>query len=165
MTRYAHLQHARWSVAWIHEGKVKRVDCGEDFREARRVYRLALLGDRSNVVLFSPNVGFAPPPELQAQMQAQNARGVWWCPYCVELRKFVYKKAIRVEGRLLPDTGMYCPICGISQRDHHVRRANPAAALMEHRTTKRVAKPDDVKAAERKARRERRKARRAKERA
>lgn len=98
-------------------------------------------------------------------MKLYNQKGVWWCPYCTELRKFKYRKQYTVEGITMPDPGMYCPLCGISHRDHHVRKHNPAAQMMEYRNTKRISKPNDVKAEERRARRERRRQRRLQERA
>jgi len=66
-------------------------------------------------------------------MKKRNAEGIWWCPYCRELRRFVKKKVIGVpaskNGKVIrfKEPGMYCPLCGISHRDHNVRKWNPIA--------------------------------------
>jgi hypothetical protein len=70
---------------------------------------------------------------LYVPMKKKNRDGIWWCPYCRELRRFVKKKYIEVEltpgGRTtqIHEPGMYCPMCGVSHRDHSVRKWNPIA--------------------------------------
>lgn len=75
-------------------------------------------------------------------MQELNLKGIWWCPYCREMRKFQHydgfdtssMNVLRVKKDMfVPAPGMYCPICWINQNDSHVRRWNPQAVLMEFR--------------------------------
>jgi hypothetical protein len=68
-------------------------------------------------------------------MKKLNAREWWWCPYCRKMRKFQMQRAFPVEGVVVPEReyGMYCPMCGISHRDFHVRRWNPKAAELYFR--------------------------------
>lgn len=66
--------------------------------------------------------------------------GIWWCPYCRELREFVAGHeqpyihppvaALKGFGNGRPDyeSGrLYCPMCYISTADHTVRKWNPLA--------------------------------------
>lgn len=142
-------------------GKVKQVRCGTDLTEAVRVYGLAKAGGRSQVTLRCDNMGFPPPVkfmphsvyvvteekyrtpagkkktlekrELQHRtpMDTANRRGIFWCPYCREMRKFQLLHQFFYDGRWVPDPdrrgGLYCPMCGISHRDGYVRRWNPIA--------------------------------------
>lgn len=157
--RVSYLERANWSVAWIKpNGKVHRLDFRGDFHEAKRIFKLAVEGERTNATLFCTNVGYEPPEKIKIRIKAINAKGFWWCPYCTELRKFVYHKNLRVDGMTMEEPGMYCPLCGVSNRDMHVRKHNPSAALMQHRTTKSVEKPLTQKQQERKERRAARRA-------
>lgn len=56
-----------------------------------------------------------------------NATGVWWCPYCMKLRRFKRADGFWHEGEWVEESGYHCPICRISHRDFHVRKWNPAA--------------------------------------
>lgn len=77
-------------------------------------------------------------------MSELNLKGVWWCPYCRELRRFEHWDGVKTDGSFFKGIrdskptfmlhpGMYCPMCGINQNDSHVRRWNPQAALLEFR--------------------------------
>jgi hypothetical protein len=78
------------------------------------------------------------PVDVQVTPMAElNLKGIWWCPYCREMRKFQhwdgYESTIHIEALWVPDPGMYCPMCGINQRDHHIRKWNPQAQTLEFR--------------------------------
>lgn len=69
-----------------------------------------------------------------------NLKGVWWCPYCRQMRKFR-----RQDGMTYTDaSGDYyldgvvwcCPVCAISHTNHHVRKWNPTAQKMPYRKIK-----------------------------
>jgi hypothetical protein len=64
-------------------------------------------------------------------MLAANRKGIYWCPYCREFRKFQLQHEYYYDGQRIPEPdkrgGLYCPMCGISHRDMHVRRFNPIA--------------------------------------
>lgn len=69
---------------------------------------------------------------LLVPMKKKNAAGIWWCPYCRELRRFAKRKTVKVDagnGQMIKigSPGMYCPLCGTSHRDHNVRKWNPIA--------------------------------------
>lgn len=81
-------------------------------------------------------------------LQELNLKGIWWCPYCRELRRFALWDGVSTDGSFFKlietkrpmfiwDPGYHCPMCGISHRDSHVRRWNPQAQVMEYRTTRR----------------------------
>lgn len=151
---------ARWEVLWIAHGKIQRKKTGYDLAEAMRIRDLVKAAGRSGVTLRCCNMGFPPPEKLQARtitfdapklvrgkrvmsvrlnpMRKRNAQGVWWCPYCMQLRRFVKRKGFTVDGIHVPEPGMHCPMCNISHRDWHVQRWNPIAA----RITARVADPN-----------------------
>lgn len=69
-----------------------------------------------------------------------NKTGQWWCPYCREMREFVYSHelpfvhppmpALKGFGDARPspkDDQLHCPMCLISTQNHHVRKWNPIA--------------------------------------
>jgi len=70
----------------------------------------------------------------RSPMRKLNREGVWWCPYCMELREFVKSYEVPflhppVNGiNVMPtEDGLYCPMCLVSTRDHNVRKHNPLA--------------------------------------
>jgi len=98
------------------------------------------------------NVGFPPPVEYRPYVQQRvvkekrngrvrkrlieeeivpmegvNLKGVWWCPYCREMRRFKLQDGATYEGIFVEGRGMYCPVCEIAHVDHHVRKWNPQA--------------------------------------
>jgi hypothetical protein len=64
-------------------------------------------------------------------METYNRKGWWWCPYCREMRKFQRQSGFPIGDKSFVEApGMYCPLCGVSHRDLHVRRSNPHADRM-----------------------------------
>jgi len=140
-------ERARWQVLWLHEGRKHVVRCGDDFSRAMKVYTMAVEGGRSNVTLRCQNMGFPPPekyrphPELDQRgnptgatvvpMQTLNDHGIWWCPYCVKLRRFKYTKGWYTEtGYFMAEPQMTCPLCGVKHTDFWVKHHNPKGAMM-----------------------------------
>jgi hypothetical protein len=182
-------ERARWEVLWInpHTKKIERKPFGADHSGAVKLYARVVKAGRKGVTLRCMNMGFPPPdqyadreeviiklpggkaqkgkrmitPQVYLQrMGALNLRGIWWCPFCCELRKFVYRKGFRLDGRFVAKPMMCCPICHISQENWHVKRYNPSATLMEYRDGT-IKSPSSQTAASQR-RRERRAARKAK---
>jgi rubrerythrin len=169
---------ARWEVLWIKDRRVIRKDCGDDLSEATRVYTLAIQAGKTAATLRCRNMGFPPPEKLRARevvfdrprlingekrtsvrlnpMKKRNAEGIWWCPYCCKLRKFVKRRGYYVGEVWVDDDHLCCPLCGITHRDHHVRKYNPIAATMEFRSSQRIADPQrkEKRARRRRQRRE-----------
>lgn len=143
------------------EDRIKRIRCGEDLNEAVRLYQLALRGGKRLPTLRCDNFAFPPPEkyrphsvyviqeetyrtpkgkkkkrevrtvEARVPMDAANRKGIFWCPYCRELRRFQMQSGFMHDGRWVPEPdkrgGLYCPMCGVSHRDFNVRRWNPIA--------------------------------------
>jgi thiol-disulfide isomerase/thioredoxin len=64
-------------------------------------------------------------------MREMNKKGIWWCPYCQKMRKFVYH-SLSVNQHLgnvqkFRDPAYRCPMCKIPHRDLTVRKYNPMA--------------------------------------
>lgn len=127
--------------------------------EALRVYTKLQSSGRKFVTLRSCNVGFPPPEKYQpgyimvknpkwkpkqrgkkrekkfiekrvVPMNKLNRRGIFWCPYCREMRKFQTQGGFFLDSAFVPDErGLYCPIDGTSYRDYHVRKWNPVAEI------------------------------------
>lgn len=136
------LYRAKWEVLWIKNGKIQRKDCGDDLTEAIRIYGV-VKGNRKGATLRCKNFGFPPPDKfrptevvikhkryLKIPMKQLNAKGIWWCPYCRELRRFKLSRSFQVGGVTVRDVRHICPMCGISHRDIHVRRWNPVATRL-----------------------------------
>jgi hypothetical protein len=141
---------AKWSVIWVsNEGEIKRIRCDEDMAHAQELFGKAARQGKRAATLHSDNVGFAPPDkfadvetipigrskrtkkivyrtevieprQFNVKMLKLNRRGIWWCPYCIRLRKFKLQRRAEVDG-------IKCPLCKISHRDGNVRRYNPIA--------------------------------------
>jgi hypothetical protein len=146
----------KWSVHWIQEGEngytIREHDCDTDLGEAMKIYMRVKAAGRRMPTLRSRNVGFPPPENWQpyyekvvtkvkrrgrirriidweerTPMLKANAKGIYWCPYCREMRKFKKQGGFFVDGVFNEDTkAIFCPICGVSHRDWHVRKWNPA---------------------------------------
>lgn len=88
-------------------------------------------------------------------MYAKNREGIWWCPYCQKLRRFVKQTSMTVDKVKFQDTAMVCPMCKITHRDHNVRKYNPMALQVyyELENAPRRAKARDRKANFRRQRR------------
>lgn len=121
-------------------------DFDHDLNAAMEFYVKVKEAGREYPTLLCRNVGFPPPEKYLAYdkvvkrkeggrkiqatirinpMRLVNKRGFVWCPYCREMRKFQLQDGFRVEGHYVSDRGWHCPICGISHRNHLVRRWNP----------------------------------------
>lgn len=145
-----------WVVPTDGGYRIIQHECGNDLGEAVRLYSKVVAAGKRFPTLRSDNVGFPPPEQLRpytarvrnklwvkgkrqkgvykykfvdrVPMAKRNRVGVWWCPYCRELRRFQQLGAFMIEGVPVPDKdGHYCPICGVSHRDWHVRKWNPVA--------------------------------------
>lgn len=146
---------ARWQVVWVKDGRIHRVGTGDDFGEALRLYGLALKsGTRSNVTLRSTNMAFPLPEKYRPRdvvfdkprrtrdgrvvsavhlvpMKKLNRQGIWWCPFCVKLRRFVFEKGwYTQEGVWMAEPRMRCPLCSVDHNSFAVRQANPLATQM-----------------------------------
>jgi hypothetical protein len=145
-----------------------------DFAAATELYLKVKRAGKPMATLRCMNVGFPPPERLRPHYETRaevvvrrnnqgrrkkykrrieveviplselNLKGVWWCPYCRELRRFEHWDGVATDGSFFQtiktskpgffmNPGMYCPMCGINQNDSHVRRWNPQAALLEFR--------------------------------
>jgi hypothetical protein len=64
-------------------------------------------------------------------MERLNRKGIFWCPYCRQMRKFQRQTGMTsTEGNWMEAPGMYCPMCGVSHRLKPVRDWNPHAARL-----------------------------------
>lgn len=165
---------ARWRVAWIAKGKVVGKSFGEDFGGALELHSKAQAAGRRGATLICANVAFNPPDRLRPRtvrkikreivkrrgkkyvkndvivgqvypLRKLNLKGIWWCPYCVKLRKFERRDGFNSEGQWVPDPGYYCPICGISHRDFGVRKHNPVAQRIYSEPGKRLLNLDGTR--------------------
>jgi hypothetical protein len=156
--------HIHWEVLWVvrtPDGhRIVQHDCQNDLGAALKIYN-RVLGKRRMVTLRSCNVGFPPPEQYQPgyilkrnmerkkksepkfiekyvqPMKGINRKGILWCPYCREMRKFQKQGGFFVIGVFVPDEkGLYCPICGTSHRDYHVRKWNPVAERLYIQSTR-----------------------------
>lgn len=143
--------YTRWRVSWIVRKKGKLVvvekEFGDDLTSALRLYMKAKNAEKPFATLICKNVGWPPPVALrpydrwevvkrdgkkykrkvhEVPLDIRNGEGVFWCPYCRELRTFRRYAEFRGSKHVV----LKCPICGISHRDHHVRKWNPLAARM-----------------------------------
>jgi len=143
---------ARWSVFYRRNGKQKRRKFGTEFDEALKFYTTV-----PNATLHCDNVSFYPPERLTHHehttwtvatvkgkrykrrvtktvnlLREYNHKGIWWCCYCVKLRRF---KEITTERGV----EMCCPVCWVSSYEGATRHANPMATIIEqHRTRRRT---------------------------
>ena len=121
---------ARWEVLWVRpKGGWARKAFDQDFSAALRTHNLLLLSGRKGVTLRSCNVGFPLPKRYEKKISRLNARGVYWCPYCITLRRFALDDYKRF---------MYCPVCDATTGNFHVRQTNPKATVIGYRRTRRV---------------------------
>lgn len=143
------VQHQKWSVFWYNRKKSKyvRKRFREDLGAAIKFYRENL--DRPGITLHSDNHGYPPPLRITEHeretwrvvtrkgkrykkkviilinlMREYNHKGIWWCPYCVQLRRFKFRETERGPE-------MYCPVCLVSNYLAVVRRHNPQSVIIE----------------------------------
>jgi hypothetical protein len=127
--------------------------CGTDLNEALRVWHIAKKAGKDQLTLRSANMGH-PPPERFCKIEMVwvgskregrwvktwpvlekiNDKGLFWCPYCREFRKFQRQKWYYIDGKMRRDPrkqgALHCPMCSISHRDFHVRNWNPRAQAL-----------------------------------
>ena len=150
--------HIHWEVRWVTvkdgDYRIHVKDCEHDLGQALEIYQRVKSAGRRMVTLRSCNVGFPPPEKYleywvkksrrngrakeiyyvhKVPMRKMNLKGAYWCPYCREMRKFQEQGGFYIEGVVVPEAGLYCPICGVSHRDVHVRKYNPLAAKRLYR--------------------------------
>ena len=139
--------------------KIMEYDAGYDLADALRVKSLLEAADRRAVTLRCKNTGFPPPEVLLPHeeyeivtkrrngknkkyrkktwvdpMMDYNLMGIYWCPYCMKLRKFVQRSGFWYEDKYWVDRkGLYCPMCDIFHQDPHVMKWNPQARVVEFR--------------------------------
>lgn len=145
-------ERARWQVVWVRpDGKVVRHDTGDDFHEAMKVYTRAVTGGRRAVTLRCKNMSFPPPPQYRPTVEPildkrgrptgetvkheplhdVNRRGVWWCPYCIKMRKFRHRPGYyTTEGVWMAEPAMVCPMCHIEHTSFFVKFWNPLARVI-----------------------------------
>lgn len=147
-------ERAKWEVIWVKDGRVARKDCGNDLAEALRVYALTLQAGKRLATLRCKNMAFPPPERFRARtelkhfrskhsgrvtteecyiqpMDALNRKGIWWCPYCIKMRKFKLSKSFIHESVRVQDPRYACPLCGASHRMQTVAQFNPIAHKVE----------------------------------
>lgn len=142
---------ASWEVRWVKDGRVARKIYGTDFAGALGRYVALKTKGRRGVTLRCRNVGFPPPLRITQHevisykkvfrggkaykkkiidhenlMDGHNARGIFWCPYCIKLLEF---KRQQWGKRIV----VVCPICEVSSLDFHVKVHNPKAKELEFR--------------------------------
>ncbi len=160
----ASAERARWELVWVSKkGRIKRKDFGDDFSGALQGFAEGQREQLRFLTLRCKNVGFPPPPELRPRtivfnppkringdlvyqatvrpMAKRNRAGVWWCPYCIKLRKFTKKTGFMIDGIEVKDEALACPVCSITHRDGHVRKWNPQAVEL-YEGARRVVQPD-----------------------
>lgn len=135
---------AKWEVIWVAKGRVIRKKFGTDLMSAVTLFQKVKAAGRPGATLRCCNMGFPPPAELLPRrvrgkrhgkivegtvspLRQKNAEGIFWDPYCMQLRRFKTVKDHRVEGVDIRDEVFACPLCGISTKDHNVRKYNPLA--------------------------------------
>jgi hypothetical protein len=143
-TRFA-VANAKWEVLWVTTKGGKRIvayDCGEDFVEARRIYLIARDAGKPFATLRSKNVAFPPPEQKLEKMMAFNRRGAFWCPYCMEMRRFEKLDGFHSESGAWVEVAQYycCPMCGISLKHSLVASYNPLAMQLTMPKQKRLRK-------------------------
>lgn len=145
-----------WVTVKKGEPHIHCLDFEFDFVGALKLYeKLMKAPGRKMVTLRCKNVGFPPPdkwrdiepvygkrkgklvvvdevysdpPTYQTKMVKYNRQGVWWCPYCMQLRRFEKRAWTEIDDKMYPAEPAYCcPMCDISHRDAHVIRYNPIA--------------------------------------
>lgn len=150
--------NAKWEVIWLGKQGMVRKGFEHDFSDALRTYDLLRSSGRKLVTLRCKNVGFPPPSSITQhevitwrvvtrsgkrrkaktltyvnRMSELNDVGKWWCPYCIKLLPFKLTKDW--TGR----KHMVCPLCGVNEKNFHVRQHNPKAIIVEYsRRTRRA---------------------------
>lgn len=82
------------------------------------------------------------PRTYQDTMGALNRQGVWWCPFCVKLRRFERYDGFMSEGIEVNEPAMMCPVCNVSHNHGQVQRYNPICSRITHNGGLRRARSD-----------------------
>lgn len=154
--------------------KIMERKCGSDLAEALRIKSLLDKAGRRAVTLRSCNAAFAPPDSLIAHdtwevvtrqvkrkgkvktkkfkkkvhvdpLKDLNAKGIFWCPYCIKLRKLVMRDGFwhHDEWRgvssehWIEEKSLYCPMCDTSLKNWHMCFFNPMAWSIRSRIEQR----------------------------
>lgn len=143
----------QWEVLWIAKGTTHSKEFEHDLASALELHNKLIAGGRAGVTLRSMNMQF-PPPDKYADkedvaigkrrgiivyekqlivprvytilMGGLNARGIWYCPYCIKMRRFKKTDCFVIDGVQVDEPAMSCPMCGASHR--LVRKYNPMSA-------------------------------------
>jgi hypothetical protein len=140
------IKNLSWSVFWYSKKKDKwvRKRFKDDFNAALKFYSTH---SYPGITLHVDNHSFSPPVRITEHSEVQweiirrngkrykkkvirlvnlmddyNRKGIWWCGYCIQLRRFIL-----IESDKGPE--MYCPVCTASHRIN--RQYNPQAQLIE----------------------------------
>lgn len=135
------VENAKWEVMWVavkkKEKRIVAIDFDDDFVSALQLYEKARKGKKPLATLRCRNVGFPLPEKHQGRILALNKEGVWWCPFCMQLRRFEKRGWAECDGEIFPsDPAYYCPMCDISHHNGHVIRFNPIAQMLKIRQAK-----------------------------
>lgn len=161
MPNDAWIRYQKWSVFWYSEKKKRfvRKRFYEDLGKAIQFYTMKQ--GLPGLTLHTDNHGYPPPTRITEHvhekwivveqggkrykkrvtetvnlMAEYNRKGIWWCPYCIQLRRFKLTEAERGPE-------MFCPVCGCGNHLSDVRRHNPQASVIEMH--KRERKTESVK--------------------
>lgn len=135
------IEHARWEVIWLTYKPHKRliaVDCEHDFHEALRIYTKAVQADKKMVTLRCKNMGFPPPEKFRRKAIAYNKQGIFWCPFCVKMRRFERRAGFTSDltDEWVDYDHYACPVCDISHENGHVVQYNPLAVVLIRKRTR-----------------------------
>lgn len=168
------LTYANWSVMWVAKGRIIEKKCGTDLQEALRIYGLATKGEKRALTLRCCNIGHSPPKKITRHpehyvetvkvrrgkhkgervkvkrvryvnlMERYNNEGIFWCPYCMKLRRFNTVTKLKIDGiEWTPsrkEVLLQCPMCQITTKDFHVRQHNPKAIVLSYHRRVRVSR-------------------------
>lgn len=135
------VEHAGWEVIWAKKDKsLVAIDFEDNLAEALELYEKVKKAGKPLATLRCKNVAFPPPDKYAEKMDAYNRMGVWWCPYCMKLRRFEKRSWAEMDGHVYEvDPEYACPICDITHANWAVCKYNPVPRkLRERRGVKRA---------------------------
>lgn len=133
-------ERVNWEVLWISKGTIHSKEFEHDLASALELRDKLIAGERQNVTLRSMNMGFPPPDryadrdpqgnliiprEYEHRMALINLKGLWWCSYCLKLRRFEKTDCFVIDGIQVDEPAMSCPLCGASNRLNAIQKYNP----------------------------------------
>lgn len=133
--RYS-VETANWEVMWVTvkkgEKRIVSTQFGSDFVAAQELYVKVLKAKKPLATLACVNIGFPPPEKYMGKMAALNRQGLWWCPFCMKLRRFEKTHWREIDGDMYTvDDAVYrCPMCETGHSSWDVRRWNPIASRL-----------------------------------